>query len=120
MGFTRLNCDETVFKLWSVRLVFIVLVVVEVIIVCRLAVEADVVVLVLLFLSMVMVDDDGLVSFLHYHWRLQEERVRRTTWIAAAVNVFGPYTKLVSPQRRQAVNHVRGRITPAFFFFVLV
>jgi hypothetical protein len=32
------------------------------------------------------------------------------------VNVFGPYTKLVSPQRRQAVNHVRGRIAPAFFF----
>jgi hypothetical protein len=35
------------------------------------------------------------------------------------VNVFGPYTKLVSPQRRQAVNHVRGRIAPAFFFVLV-
>jgi hypothetical protein len=32
------------------------------------------------------------------------------------VNVLSPHTKLVSPQRRQAVNHVRGRIAPFFVF----
>jgi hypothetical protein len=28
------------------------------------------------------------------------------------VNVLGPDAKLVSPQRRQPVNHVRGRVAP--------
>ena len=108
VGFTRLNRDVTVFKLGSVRLVFIVPVI------CPLAVSGDLVVVRVLLLPVVVVvvDDDGLVSFLTDGRRLEEERVRRAARVAAAVNVLGADTELVSPQRRQAVNHVRGRVAP--------
>lgn len=113
MGFTRLNGDVTVFELGGVRLVriIVVLVVVELVLWPPVS-AADLPVEVLLLAVMVMVDDDGLVSPLSHQRRLVEERVRRAARLAAAVNVLGPDAKLVSPQRRQPVNHVRGRVAP--------
>lgn len=105
MGLTRLHRDVTVFELGSVRLVVIVSVVIDLVVVCL----ADHCLMVFLFALDV---DDGLVSFLNDRRRLQEERVRRAARLAAAVNVFGSHAKLVGAQRRQSVNHVRGRVAP--------
>lgn len=106
MGFTRLDCDMTVFELGSVRIVFIITVVIELVI----YLTND-----YLVVFLFSIYDDGLVSFLNDRRRLEEERVRRAARLTAAVNIFGSHAKLVGLQRRQSVNHVRGRVAPCLF-----
>lgn len=113
MGLARLDLYVTIVELRCVHIRFVfvelrTIVVVVVVVDVRLVLPT----------GLATFDDDGLIASFVFsdHRRHQQERVRRAARLAAAVNVFGPHAKLISPFGRQAVNHVRGRIAPVCVF----